>query len=94
MKKRPRMTRPITARPPTTPPTMAPVGVELEAGAGSGVGGTVVVVVLPEEVVEEEEEDREEEDVERPVVALTCATCRVAEPPHSIHVKPEMGAEP
>lgn len=64
-----------------------------EAGVGSGVGGTVVVVVPPGEV-EVEEDDREEEVNEKPVVALTWATCRVAWPPHSIHVKPEMGAEP
>jgi hypothetical protein len=40
----PRIRRAIIARPPTTPPTIAPTGVECEGDAGD-VGGIVVVVV-------------------------------------------------
>jgi hypothetical protein len=40
----------INARPPTTPPTMAPIGVDLEVIVGVGVGGggaIDVVLVVP-----------------------------------------------
>jgi len=47
-KKIPKMRRPITARPPMTPPTMAPTGAEDPEGeSGVEVGWTVVVVVPP-----------------------------------------------
>jgi hypothetical protein len=46
----PTMMRPITARPPITPPTMGPIGVDffsgLVMGAGVGVGVGVVVGVV------------------------------------------------
>ncbi len=40
----PKTIRAMAARPPTTPPTMAPTGVEDDSGAGVGVGLGAVVV--------------------------------------------------
>jgi len=49
-KKTAAMLAPINARPPTTPPTMAPIGVDFDAIVGVGVGGggaIDVVLVVP-----------------------------------------------
>jgi hypothetical protein len=52
-KKMPRLMRPRTATPPTTPPTIGPTAVELrrEPGSGTGVVEVVGVVVTAFEVV-------------------------------------------
>ena len=48
----PSVTSPMTARPPTTPPTIAPTGVLLPVDAGELVGGEVVADDAADDVVE------------------------------------------
>lgn len=57
----PRISSAITATPPTTPPTMGPMGTDFEAVAGAGVGVTVDDDDVDEWVVVEPEE--EDDDV-------------------------------
>lgn len=69
----------ITARPPTTPPTMGPIGVFDGLGIGIGVGGTVVWEALDvdvlDELLENEVVDDDDDVVDAPMVINSLPSC-------------------